>query len=335
MTNSEMRLVTTNLPGHFSFEPPPEGLKLSSASDEQLRQHGLPHRPDPKKFPKASRLWIRAMNRVRKFVTPDLVVRRDIVHGATARVIEDTSTSSNIWSGLRVNNAAPYTNVWGNWVIPSVTVPPGGADAYNSSLWVGLNGPSLLQAGTEQDATLNNGIFGGLSTSYYAWIEWFPGPSIQVNNFPVAPGDAMIVNISPLNDGSGGGIVWLFDFTTGIGSSLVVPIPTLDFNGNTIDPPISGPPSNEAVWILERPSTVVNGVATPTALADYGEAVMAEAGAAGTSISEGKSETDPVYVGSNDQGILINMFANDGVTMLSNAVEVPELQFYFTGGFTA
>jgi hypothetical protein len=182
---------------------------------------------------------------------------------------------------------------------------------------------------------LNNGIFGGLSTSYYAWIEWFPGPSIQVNNFPVAPGDAMIVNISPLNDGSGGGIVWLFDFTTGIGSSLVVPIPTLDFNGNTIDPPISGPPSNEAVWILERPSTVVNGVATPTALADYGEAVMAEAGAAGTSISEGKSETDPVYVGSNDQGILINMFANDGVTMLSNAVEVPELQFYFTGGFTA
>ena len=62
---------------------------------------------------------------------------------------------------------------------------------------------TLFQAGTEQDATLSTGIFGGLSSSYYAWYEWFPGPTVKLdqNDFPVAPGQGVTVMVGPLGTG--------------------------------------------------------------------------------------------------------------------------------------
>ena len=71
-----------------------------------------------------------------------------------------------------------------------------------------------------------------------------------------------------------------------------------------------------------------NGVPTPSALADYGEAAILSGGALVKGVSA-------VVVGSNDQGTLVNMLANDGLTVLSTANEIPELQFFFTGGPTA
>jgi hypothetical protein len=234
--------------------------------------------------------------------------------------------------------ASPYNFVWGNWVVPAVIVPNDGIGDYYSSLWVGLNGASLLQAGTEQDASYSPPLsllgetFGGSATAYYAWFEWFPAPSVQVQNFPVAPGQAITVWVGALDDGSNQGFVGFYNRSLQIASTgIVVPIPTTDFNGNTITPAIAGVPSDQAAWILERPSTAQNGVPVANELCDFGEAVMVNATAIGTTTSAGKVESSTITVGQNDQGTLLNMLADDGVTVIAQADEGPELEFYYTG----
>jgi peptidase A4-like protein len=335
VNNTKGKLLSTKLPNHFVFEAPPTDFEPLKATDDELLQYGLPHRPDPKKFPKAARLWLRSMGRIKKFVTPDLVALPKIVHGNQGIIQNNTS---NIWSGLIVSQPnTAYGTVWGIWTVPSVSVPAGGTGNYFSSLWVGLNGTSLLQAGTEQDASLSPSLFGGSGSNYYAWFEWFPAPSVQVNNFPIAPGQSISVLIDGLSDGSGRGQVAMLNISTGIATSpIVIPIPTTDFNGNPINPPIPFAPSSQAVWILERPSSNDNGVPVPNALADFGLAAIASGGASAVTGSGPKSDQSfEITVGENDQGTLVNMLANDGSTVLSVASEAPELQFNFVGGPTS
>jgi hypothetical protein len=274
------------------------------------------------------------MSKIKKFVIPELTVISNVIHGP--QVLHDVTGTNSSWSGLTVTQPGAFDTVWGNWIVPAATVPPGGADDYYSSLWVGLNdNASLFQAGTEQDSTLSTGIFGGLSSSYYAWYEWYPGPTVQVGQFPVTAGQGVIVTVGPQqypgdpSASSGPGLVSMFNFSTGTAiTPIVVQIPTVDFNGNTITPPILGLPSVQVDWILERPTLVSNGTQSLSALADYGEAVIISGGALVKDVSA-------VTVGSNDQGTLLNMLADDGVTVLSTVAEIPELQFTFTGGPTA
>ncbi|MFI5188195.1 MAG: G1 family glutamic endopeptidase [Chitinophagales bacterium] len=334
LSQSSLRIAETNLKHHYTFERPPAGFEPHHVSDEILLQYGLPHRPDPKKFPKAARLWLRSMSRVKKFVTPKLTIQPQIIHGKNKIVNEGNGTSSN-WSGLTCSNQAPYTAIWGNWIVPSVRKPDGGHGDYYSSFWVGLNDPqSLFQAGTEQRTT---------DDSYYAWFEWFPGPEIKLDkaddgdDFSIAPGQSITVFLASAADGTGRGTVAMFNDSTGLAiTTLIIPIPTLDFNNNPIVPAIAALPSSDAVWILERPSLVDNGVPTPAALADFAEAVMVTGGAAGTNPGgTGKNATDSFIIGNDDQGTLWTMLANDGVTKLSVPGELPELVFRFTGGANA
>jgi hypothetical protein len=37
-----------------------------------------------------------------------------------------------------------------------------------------------------------------LTTSYFAFYEWFPGNSVEIANFPIAPGDLIGEEIIPL-----------------------------------------------------------------------------------------------------------------------------------------
>jgi hypothetical protein len=214
-------------------------------------------------------------------------------------------------------------------MIPTVSVPPNGNGQFNCSMWVGQVGGdpvSLLQAGVEHE--VSSGWFGG--PSYYPWLEWFPAESVKINNFPVAPGQTIIVMVGVVDGAnqdalSGPGQVSMVNLSTGTGiTPIVVPIPTVDFNGNAIDPPITKVPSEQANWILERPSEVVNGVPTPNKLADYGAAVMN----GGTFFKDAEA----IFVGEEDHGRILNMLGNDGVTTLSSAGEAPELMLQFTGG---
>ena len=333
MAKKEPRLVETAIPGHFTYELPPEGFEPIRASDDQLAQYGLPHRPDPRKLPQAARLWIRSMRRVRKFVTPELAVIPKIVHGPPP-VIEDGVSTSDIWSGLRVDwGNSMWSSVWGNWIIPAVSIPDGVSGDFLSSIWVGLLGSSLLQAGTEQD--VSSGTFGG--SSYYAWYEWFPASPVQIGGFPVGPGQAITVMVGVLDPASfpnnQPGVVSMLNVATGVAiTPIVVPIPTQDFNGNSISPPIQTVPSHHPVWILERPSLPINGNPVPQALSDYGEAVM-NGGASIKSSDVGVGD-NAVTVGVDDAGTLLNMVVDVpffGNFEYSTATEDPELQFNYAG----
>jgi hypothetical protein len=273
------------------------------------------------------------MRRVRRFITPELVTIPNIVHGP-APVIEDGTSTSSIWSGLMVSwGNSTWSSIWGNWIIPAVTIPDGVSGDFYSSMWVGLNGLSLLQAGTEQD--VSSGLFGG--TSYYAWYEWFPAPPVQVGGFPVEPGQAVTVMVGVLDPSnfpaSQPGVINMLNVATGVAiTPIVVPIPTQDFNGNPIAPPIQGVPSSQPLWILERPSMLINGQVVPQALSDYGEAAMN--GGASIKTADVGVEDNSVTVGEDDNGTLLSMVINVpffGNLEVSTATEDPELQFYFAG----
>lgn len=325
MPDSRARLHPTNLADHYHFEVPPEGFQAARATDEELRRYGLPHRPDPAKFPKAARLWMRSMRRINQFIAPTLETRPNAIHGNRVALHDDTDTNQS-WSGLTITRNAPYISIWGTWTVPAVAARGGKPGV--SSLWVGIDDAvgSLFQAGTEQDYTL--------WPTYYAWFEWFPQFSVVVSNFSVAPGQAVAVYVGNVDDLAGGkqGLVTFLNYTTGVAvAPILVPIPTTDFNGNMINPPLPGVPSARADWILERTSFPQDGKAVPGPLADYGEASIIEGDAIGTSSDSGKTIATGFFVGENDQGTLHQMLADDGVTIISEADEVPGLRFLYTG----
>jgi hypothetical protein len=263
-----------------------------------------------------------------------------MIHGNQVALHDVTGTMQS-WSGLSITNNAPYISVWGIWNVPSVFPTVGAAV---SSLWVGLDDApikvlSLLQAGTEQDCTNLSDTPGVVSyaAGYFAWFEWFPQPSVKLSNFFFNSGDAIAVYVGNVDVVAGGsqGLVTFFNYTSGLASApILVPIPTTDFNGNSINPPIPGVPTSRADWILERTSSPQNGKAVPGILADYGEASIIEGDAVGTSTQGGKTSANAFFVGENDQGTLWQMLADDGVTIISEANEVPGLQFVYTGGPT-
>jgi hypothetical protein len=101
------------------------------------------------------------------------------ISGAT-----ETAESTN-WSGY-IATGSDFTAVSAQWVVP--TVQPSEASQF-SSTWIGIDGAtntSLIQAGTEQDASDG-------ATTYYAWYELLPALSIPVEY--VSPGDVMKVSI--------------------------------------------------------------------------------------------------------------------------------------------
>jgi hypothetical protein len=347
----KFRTVPTNLPDYLRFERPPKGLNLLRASVEELHSYGLPHRPDPKKDPRTHRFWHRVMSRVKEFVTPALTVRRDIVHGPprnlrrsavhSGKVVAGASSTEN-WSGVVLDDQAPYISVWGTWTVPAVQLPPGQSGIFYSATWVGLGGvvegESLLQAGVEQDVGGNSWAQVG---AYSAWVEWFPAPPVYMGtssppqfpaplpDFPISPGQTIAVYIAAMNDGSGRGSFTMANLETGLAlAPIVVPIPTVDFNGNPITPSITSVPSHTIEWIVERPSTVQpDGNIIPMELADFGEVNFTNAGGQFSATPGDKGGTDWVYYDNDPDSV--TMLADDGVTPIAEEIETPAVHVTF------
>lgn len=162
--------------------------------------------------------------------------------------------TSNNWSGGYVKRpvAEPIVTVTGQWNVPGVNPPwsartaSGFADGtYLCAAWVGIDGTAgsndVLQAGTGSQALVQGGKF--VSTSFFAWTEWFSSPSVTVSNFPVQVGDQISCTVcAPF--GTTHGSVIFNNLTSGLTTSI------------GIDPPsgtsLSG---NVAEWIVEDPST--------------------------------------------------------------------------------
>ncbi len=171
--------------------------------------------------------------------------------------------SSN-WSGAYVapRNGRSLVSVTGNWVVPAVAAPGGGAAAeYRSSTWIGLDGQmsyhnsTLPQIGTSQFWTVATG-----NATYATWYQWWErGRHVppQPLALPARPGDeisAIVTVLDPvtvrfnIKNVTLGLILQAFDVSAPAGCTI---------SGGT------------AEWIMERPSELGSDGWNPYRLPAY------------------------------------------------------------------
>jgi hypothetical protein len=113
------------------------------------------------------------------------------------------ANSSNNWFGYNQGTLEQgtklFNSITGDWTVPTASQhTPGQAES--SSDWIGIGGGcidanctvgdnTLIQTGTEQDVAANG------STTYNAWYELIPVPSLTITNMTVSPGDHMHASI--------------------------------------------------------------------------------------------------------------------------------------------
>jgi hypothetical protein len=257
--------VPTNLPGVTTAITPPEGFNAIEASDEELATYGFPPRPDPQEHPNANAAWQKAVLASKHRITPELQLM-SVFHGpARSASVKETNTASSNWSGsVDRTGATTYNTTTSAYYIVAEYVVPVARQAYGactnswdySSSWVGMDGwgsGDVLQAGTESDALC--WVFGN-ATSYYAWYEWYPNGSVQISNFPIAPGDDMFVEV--WNSSAGQGYAYMVNYNTNQAVEVGFTAPSnAKFIGNSFE------------WVVERP-TVNGSLATLTNyISDY------------------------------------------------------------------
>ncbi len=161
-----------------------------------------------------------------------------------------------------ISYAAAWSSALGTWNIPAVTQPrePAGiTGGWDSSSWVGIDGAfgssnDVLQAGVEQGLNANP-FSPGVSPFYVAWFEWFapsqglfgsgsPGYINQVNidNFPVSPGQQVYCAVQYVNNNTAGSIVFVNRATGQKFSITLAPPPGASFSGSSVE------------WIMEAPN---------------------------------------------------------------------------------
>jgi hypothetical protein len=115
------------------------------------------------------------------------------------------------------------------------------------------------------------------NVDYYAWYEWFPNAEVAIDNFPVAPGDAMFVYVrfeGPDSMSIIYGSAWLANRTTGIATSVFFEEPGATQTFTTGFEGIS------AECIMERPSyTLPDGTDALSNFVQYGEIAFTDFGA--------------------------------------------------------
>jgi len=233
------------------IQPPLTG-DLLSYSQRELLSLGQPPRPDPNNAPPEQLAkWREIVSTPKRIISPKTVLNP---------TVSMTHSFDNSWSGIityQPPTLAAYDWIQATWIVPAVTVAPGvqWGTAY-ASLWVGLTGGALAQAGTDQIAMELSGI--GYA-SYNAWIQFFPGPN-HVTSLAVHPDDRIYTEVwvgdSYGNYDVAGGYCWayIYNTTTGLVWQGNVPVPSgYMFTGDS------------AAWILERP--LVGG--TNAYLADF------------------------------------------------------------------
>ncbi|MGE5186267.1 MAG: G1 family glutamic endopeptidase, partial [Acidobacteriota bacterium] len=221
-----------------------------------------PPRPDAARDPAGAALW-------QQLVTSDPVV---IAPNAIAEdVHHSTNTTSGNWSGYVLTSAATapiYAWIYGEWNVPRAYAESGFYSSDHSSLWVGIDGwgsSDVVQDGTDQN-TLT--LFWIQSSSYDAWVEWYPLSAQAISNLPVNPGDR-VHSWTLLKDASGNysahptvGWFYMWNQTQNVYTYASIDLPAgATFSGHS------------AEWVLERPT--VSG--STSSLANYATAQLTNA----------------------------------------------------------
>jgi hypothetical protein len=260
-TGGNPHLMETSIPGVRAFAIPPNDFSVNTASDQELKDYGIPPRPDGKWDPQEYANWLRKYSKTR--VVPELILKPNVSNTiADIKKVETKSrtlqtASSNNWSGYVITDSTNMFKTTGTRIsavfpqpkaVTGCTMGPGD---YHASFWVGIDGwgsNDVLQVGTELDLNCGSG------TNNYGWIEWFDTvnkrPQIQIGSLPVGPGDLVEADVW-LEASS----AYVLFFSVGAKYVLLslTPPPGVSLIGNCIE------------WIAER--TSINNV--PGNLTNY------------------------------------------------------------------
>jgi hypothetical protein len=150
-------------------------------------------------------------------------------HGQLLHLRANTNTSTN-WFGYQQGaleqGGKLFNSVSGDWIVPTASSHSGQDGA--SSNWVGIGGgcidanctltdPTLIQTGTEQDVTAAG------QTSYSAWWELVPAPSLTISSMTVSPGDHMHASVAEVVPDSNLWVISIKDVTRNESFSQTVP----------------------------------------------------------------------------------------------------------------
>ena len=257
-----------------TFTPPPPGFDPITASERDLLKHGFPARPEHPQHQERYKRVFAAMKDGFRYIEPTFKVNPKRRHGtavsrpgggARPPAVGTGNEFSSIWSGGLVFPPVGEAFRWivGEWTIPNVNSPADG-QTYFCATWIGIDGDTtvastdLCQAGINMDVTRS----GSNATRHCtAWCEWFPGPEIEIPNFPVTFGDTVIITLCTGGTGSTEATIFYANMTAGLGTSFILDAGTFA-DGTQIS--LVG---DSAQWVVERPAVGEN--LTPALLANY------------------------------------------------------------------
>jgi hypothetical protein len=287
--------VPTLLERIKEFPTPPADLDLLHATADELREFGLPPRPDPEREREVSKVWRSFFVPRPLFVAAEVVEIEDMFRiqlrqtsVPAAAVVASTTryeTSRN-WCGAYVepSDAKIFVQVSGRWVVPDPSPPPGAVHPpgqsvdYACSTWVGLDGQrrytdsSLPQIGTWQEVTLEaNGSRSPAET--YAWVQWWardypdnrPG---RITGVPVVTGDEVVCMVRVWRPSIA--VVYVKNLRTNRLAHFRIRAPVVRGHRFTIS-------GATAEWIMERPRQLNSPDFFP--LADYGSVQISQCNA--------------------------------------------------------
>jgi hypothetical protein len=156
-TSNDLGLLAHEL-GFKAFAPPTSGFDPKTASDEVLRNFGVPRRPAADASPQYRRLWHRMFSRRVTYPVPRFKSRP-----RTRRIFGRIPRSGphgiqyESWAGFGIaSSTAPLVTVSGTWTVPNLSAPSSAGDGAwcINSAWIGIDGfsqPSndILQAGVD------------------------------------------------------------------------------------------------------------------------------------------------------------------------------------------
>ena len=164
----------------------------------------------------------------------------------------NTNQSSN-WSGynqgtLEQGGGKLFHSITGYWTVPTATQHTKGQAEYSAD-WVGIGGgcvdagctvtdPTLIQTGTEQDVSASG------ASSYSAWYELIPAPSLTITTVHPQPGNRMFASISTLASNADIWKITIKDITNGQSYTTTVPYSSTQ---------------DTAEWIQETPLIIGTG----------------------------------------------------------------------------
>jgi hypothetical protein len=181
-----------------SFVRPALTGDLMQPTQEELRRHHYPRRPDPVRSKKRFELWTSIVTR------PFTVVPQDSVPIPR----HASPQSATIWGGYVVESPrGSYNQAYGEWNVPRVSLPSSITQLSRSTsalFWVGLdgwNGSDVVQAGIGFDLSPTSS--GGYTVSRYPWTETYPNVLHVLPNLQVHTHDLLYVNVIANCDSNG------------------------------------------------------------------------------------------------------------------------------------